>query len=329
MEDKDEPSNEHSPPIQIGLPRIPKGGDPAHFGIMQAWLDDCDKNHTKCRSARPKSFPTRVIYVGTTEAPSLRLVESSYLLESEKKALKYVALSYRWGTEPPHRHFVTNSQSVQVHRQEIPNNLPQTLADAVKTTRYLKVPYLWIDSLCIIQGTGGDFAQEADRMEAVFSSAYCVMAATSADGSSSGFLSRNSRRELDAVIDLNDKKQNPVYFQDRDKDGKPNGLIFVDEPFDDFNRDVLKGPLNQRGWVFQERALACRTIHFTNEQTYFECGEGIRCETLTKMRNKQVGFLGDPNFPSYGMHGSKGGDIVFYEDLYEQYSELTFSNIED
>jgi hypothetical protein len=25
---------------------------------MQAWLDDCDKNHTKCRSARPKSFPT-------------------------------------------------------------------------------------------------------------------------------------------------------------------------------------------------------------------------------------------------------------------------------
>ena len=296
---------------------------------MQAWLDDCDKNHTACRSTRPKSFPTRVIEVGTIDSPCLRLVESSSLSEIERKSLKYVALSYPWGTDPPHWHFVTDSQFVKAHREEIPNTLPQTLADAVKTTRQLKVPYLWIDSLCIIQGPGGDFAQEVDRMEAVFSSAYCVIAATSAEGSSSGFLDRNSRRELNAMIDPNYEQQNPVYIQDRDKNGNPNGLIFVDEPFDDFERDVLKGLLNQRGWVFQERALARRTIHFTNNQTYWECGEGIRCETLTKMRNTRVAFLSDPNFPRYGMHGSKGGDIVFYEDLYEQYSKLTFSNIED
>jgi len=41
--------------------------------------------------------------------------------------------------------------------------------------------------------------------------------------------------------------------------------------------------MNKRGWVLQERALACRTIYFTAQQTYWECGGGVRCETLTKM----------------------------------------------
>jgi hypothetical protein len=315
--------------VQIGFPRIPKGGSLAHFDIMQAWLDDCDESHKECRVTRPTSFPTRVIDVGTIELPSLRLVESASLPEKERNSMRYIALSYPWGTDPPHQHFVSDKTNINDHMEEIPNKLPQTLADAIKTTRHLKTRYLWIDSLCIIQGPGGDFAQEADRMETVFSSAYCVIAATSADGSTSGFLNRTSKREFDAVADPTEDTQNPVWFQDREQNGKPSSLIFVDEPLDDFEGDVLKGPLNQRGWVFQERALARRTIHFTNNQTYWECGDGIRCETLTKMKNTRVGFLGDPNFPSFGMHGSKGGNIVFYEDLYEQYSKLSFSKIED
>jgi hypothetical protein len=41
--------------------------------------------------------------------------------------------------------------------------------------------------------------------------------------------------------------------------------------------------LNKRGWVLQERALARRTIYFTARQTYWECGCGVRCETLTRL----------------------------------------------
>ncbi|KAK0100157.1 hypothetical protein ONS95_008496 [Cadophora gregata] len=47
------------------------------------------------------------------------------------------------------------------------------------------------------------------------------------------------------------------------------------------------------------------------------------------MRNKRVGFLGDPNFPTYGLKGTKGGDITFYESLYEDYSRKSFTHIED
>jgi hypothetical protein len=132
-------------------------------------------------------------------------------------------------------------------------------------TRELGVRYLWIDSLCIIQGKDGDFEDEAERMETVFSEAYCVIAASRATGTSDGFLRDRPNRE---VVKFKRGLEDPFY---------------VCEAIDDFQHDVIEGHFNKRGWVLQERALARRTIYFTAKQTYWECGDGVRCETLTKM----------------------------------------------
>jgi hypothetical protein len=102
-------------------------------------------------------------------------------------------------------------------------------------------------------------------METVFSGAYCVLAASRAADVSAEFLIERPRREAVVV---------PI-------PGNPS--IFIAEDIDNFQRDVIDGALNQRGWVLQERALARRTIYFAESQIYWECGEGIRCETLTKM----------------------------------------------
>jgi hypothetical protein len=59
--------------------------------------------------------------------------------------------------------------------------------------------------------------------------------------------------------------------------------VYVCESIDNFKEHVLDGALNRRGWVLQEHALARRTVFFTTHQTYFECGRGVRCETMTKM----------------------------------------------
>ncbi|KAK0100158.1 hypothetical protein ONS95_008497 [Cadophora gregata] len=257
-------------PIQIGLPMLSLVGNKPQTSLILAWLDDCDKNHGDCTSKRQRSLPTRMIEVGTTQQPILRLVESASLTTQAGTSTHFIALSYRWGTVPPHEHLVTNSKVSSDHHEAIPGPLPQTLADAVEITRGLGIRYLWIDALCIVQGVDGDFAQEADRMDTVFSSAYCVIAATSADGSSSGFLNRSQSRDIPQVNEYS----NPVWFPDT---ANPDGNFFVEERFDDFDQDVLQGPLNERGWVFQERALARRTIHFTSKQVYWECGEGIRC----------------------------------------------------
>lgn len=42
---------------------------------------------------------------------------------------------------------------------------------------------------------------------------------------------------------------------------------------------LLEQPLNTRGWVFQERILSPRIVHFAKEQVFWECRESIACET--------------------------------------------------
>lgn len=112
-------------------------------------------------------------------------------------------------------------------------------------------------------------------MENVFSSAYCVLAASRAVNQSSGFLGQRGGRERDYVT---------LY----ESDGKP---FYICENIDSFEGHVLNSHLNTRGWVLQEHALARRTIFFAEEQTYWECGDGVRCETLTKMSKYVFPFL--------------------------------------
>jgi hypothetical protein len=70
-----------------------------------------------------------------------------------------------------------------------------TFQDAVQVTRELGIQYLWIDSLCIIQWNTEDWQHEAKRMEGVYASAYCTIAATSAVDLNAGFLKRNANSE--------------------------------------------------------------------------------------------------------------------------------------
>jgi hypothetical protein len=105
-------------------------------------------------------------------------------------------------------------------------------------------------------------------MEDVFSGAYCVLAASRANNQLDGFL-HGVRVQRDFVTFQRKEEERPFY---------------VCKNIDNFSHDVIEGALNKRGWVLQERALARRTIYFAENQTYFECGKGVQCETLTSMR---------------------------------------------
>ncbi|KAI0469250.1 hypothetical protein F4859DRAFT_487482 [Xylaria cf. heliscus] len=291
----------------VGLPDLPKVGSPQQFALLRAWIQICDGTHDCCTGIQAP-MPSRVIDVGEGDTPCLQLINPPANMKA-----KYVALSHCWGQatqQPTHPMEVkedldrlTTKENVAALMKGITlSRLPRTFQDAVRTTRSLGLRYLWIDSLCIIQDDEEDWRRESKRMGDVYSSAYVTIAACSSRSSSDGFLVDRPSRNCATIVGS-------------------DGPIYLAEAVDDFERDVEKSVLNTRGWVLQERALSRRTIHFTSTQVYWECGDGIQCETLAQLRSPPLTlFLGDSNFPAMGLKYYKNQRIEFIQSLYQAYS---------
>ena len=257
--------------IQISFPVLPEAESPTRFALLRAWLRWCDESHD-CNKHHIESnteLPTRLLYVGDPDDPNYD--PDVLRLDCATQKGKYIALSHCWGELPieDKKQFCTTQDNIVQRRRGFSiSDLPKTFQDAVKVTRELRVPYLWIDSLCIIQyeHDGKDWKRESRRMEEVFSLAYCTIAATSAVHSKAGFLERNVSTEYVLIQDASGRR------------------FYISADMDDFDNDVEKARLNTRAWVMQERILSRRTIHFSAKQIYWECGEGIYCENLTRLK---------------------------------------------
>ncbi|KAI0476359.1 heterokaryon incompatibility protein-domain-containing protein [Xylariaceae sp. FL0804] len=280
---------------------------------------------------RTTTLPTRLIDVGRAGSGTVRIVETGPDHDTQSDYYRYVALSHPWGDARAHPPFCTFPDNLERHR--CPGirlgDLPRTFRDAVTVTRALGLAHLWIDSLCIVQGPAGDFHAEAGRMGDVFSSAYCVLAATRATSQHDGFL-----RERECERSSTTRPKHPdggvgVDEEEKEEEKECIGVVafrrragedfYVCRARDDFGRDVLDGGLNRRGWVLQERALARRTIYFAE----------ARLPPRAVNTSTKAAFLGDPNFPQLGMDSSRGSKIELYQDLYRRYSTLAFSRVED
>jgi hypothetical protein len=163
---------------------------------IKVWIEKCDNGH-ECMSSKRKNQPykpfrpTRLIEVEPDNSNTVKLDCSS-------KPAKYAALSYCWGMSVQS----TTTKSNLSARQQglVISQLPRTLQDAIAMTRALGLRYIWIDALCIVQDDRDDWSNEAAMMEAVYSEAYLVIAATGAADCEEGFLvSRAEPREIHAT----------------------------------------------------------------------------------------------------------------------------------
>ena len=99
-------------------------------------------------------------------------------------------LSHCWGGRTP---IMITMANYQRHTNNIPLPPLKTSIDAVLVVRALGVQYLWIDSLCIIQGSSRDWSEQAPQMASTYGNAYCTISADAAENSSDGFV-EGSRR---------------------------------------------------------------------------------------------------------------------------------------
>ncbi|KAF9887083.1 hypothetical protein FE257_010577 [Aspergillus nanangensis] len=343
---------------QRGLPVLPSPGSQGHFDILRGWLDACNGHHKRygCYLKAPSVLPTRVIDVGdAADSASVRL----YCSQKDEQE-NYVALSHCWGNVLYEQivTFCTFLENIHDRVQGIEiSSLPQTFQDTIRVTQELGQRYLWIDSLCIIQDDPEDWAREANTMERVYSMAYFTIAAISAQSATQGILNPRRQREFVKIEkppppppssrrrELFEDFEWPIpkykvytntgtgIWRELNDDLAPPEVeqypLYICEPIDDFTGDVEESILSLRGWVFQKRALSRRILHFAATQTYWECGVGVHCETLTLMYNADSYILGNPCFPSTTSQRTGGQNIIFLESLFNDYMQREFTQPAD
>lgn len=158
------------------------------------------------------------------------------------------------------------------------SSLPKTIRDAVLVARLAGVHYLWVDALCIIQDSRMDWARESARMGEIFEGAFFVISADSAVDSHSGFLSRRA-----GVLG----RKSALEFKCTDDSGDATSIYMRRQGIRALgavahSRAGMPSRLSTRGWAFQERFRASRTLIFAADEMAWECRSLAKCECSFK-----------------------------------------------
>lgn len=104
------------------------------------------------------------------DEPPVRLIELHRSTQG-----RYVALSHCWRESGP---LATKVSTLGERLNMIDvRKLSPTLRDAIALTRYMRIPYLWIDSVCIIQDSKEHWEEESAKMGSYYGNALFTITA--------------------------------------------------------------------------------------------------------------------------------------------------------
>jgi hypothetical protein len=191
------------------------------------------------------------------------LTQNPRLLVTKGEKGFWAALSYCWGGNSS---FVLTSTNIDKFRngEFSTTDYPATLIEAVYITRALKIRYLWIDALCIMQDSPEDWAKESARMREVYGGAILTIAAMSASSTEVGMLRERSITAEACMIEWKSVKTTS------------RSNIFLRPTTSFWDTTMKNEPINQRGWTLQESLLSPRTLSYGSQQMVWECQE---CKT--------------------------------------------------
>jgi hypothetical protein len=261
-----------------------------NYALAQGWLRNCQENHGSCR--RPSSFkanlPSRLIDLeGEGYEKRLKLVDFSMDGSAELNAdpYEYLALSYCWGvpaTSGSILSYHTTHDNIEERKAGFSElSLPKTIRDAVSITRRLGIKYLWVDAICILQGTDSlaqaDWKAESARMHQVYGGALLTIAVASGSSVHDGIFNTCSASQAGYRVSTN--------LTAVPRLGNVSVIVDSLKPSDCQNE-----PLYHRGWTLQERVLSTRVLIYTRDQLQWECQSatfnqsGTPMESLNTMR---------------------------------------------
>ncbi|KAK7538092.1 heterokaryon incompatibility protein-domain-containing protein [Phyllosticta citribraziliensis] len=331
-------ANTPSPFPCVGSAQIlPQNSSRDRLDRAKEWLNHCLRIHERCRRPEEENYPLprRLVDVsGPKEDGPVRLIETS------NHERPYLCLSHCWGD--PGRHPLRTLEgghpiegdetnltegNLDSHMKGIAfHDLPGTFRDAVSVVRALGQRYLWIDSLCIIQDSGKDWDQEAKRMADIYQNSYLTLAATKSMDSTGGLFSEPGAEYNARAFSVKDTNHNSYNLYCRK--ARPHWFGQTDRS------EYQSAPtLLSRAWVYQERVLSPRTLHFGQEELLWECREGSTCEcSLWPVPNKQcLRFDSDfsPGIMEVGANWQTKTVTNRWRSAVEEYSSLDMTKPKD
>ncbi|WQF81216.1 Putative heterokaryon incompatibility [Colletotrichum destructivum] len=251
-------------------------------GLCRAFLDNCINHHWSCNR------PGWSIHLKKPEGPHFRLIDvykrtivsHDELLKRHSNTLpQYAALSYVWGeTGETCRKLLESdlpedNENGDISIDSKDKRLAATISDAIRVTQQLNeglnetdtrlhIRYLWVDSLCIIQGPGHGQTMSArcmaakssqiQQMDKIYGEATIVIVAAGGSEADAG---------IRGVTD--DRKRNPEQIS-RQVQPRVNVLLPVQYPSD-------YGKWDSRAWTLQEKLLSRRKLIFGENYASFHC----------------------------------------------------------
>ncbi|EPE33301.1 heterokaryon incompatibility protein [Glarea lozoyensis ATCC 20868] len=296
---------------QLTSPLLPIEKDRSHlFPLAKGWLGICRETHIQCQGvpiglwASP-SINMRLLNIvcAPTGEDVVRLCELSELRKSIG-SVEYSTLSHCWGS----RRFLTLTKetSADLKKGISRSRLSRTFQDAIQVSAKIGVEYIWIDSLCIFQDSVLDvsaviygfiksdeharnqgFCPESrdfilkelvqsainntDRIHHQWQEQSTLMT----EIYQRGVFNIAASAAGDGFLDYFSIPRPPTFTPPW---GNQEKIELHVARRNSLYEHLSGAPLNQRGWVLQERLLSPRILHFTRYQMYWECYQTLASE---------------------------------------------------
>ncbi|KIW88461.1 uncharacterized protein Z519_11030 [Cladophialophora bantiana CBS 173.52] len=160
------------------------------------------------------------------------------------------------------------------------------LEDVIIVARRLKIQYIWIDSMCIVQDSDEKWCTESRRMS-YYENSYIMIIPVLCHSADQGFLGHRPRlitKHISGTWASRPEKALHFYYAQRES----------------VRHEAADSCWKTRGWTFQKRLLSTRILYFGRNSVRFE-GRGAIFEEMNLRRSAQDDyrvFFASPNHQS-------------------------------
>jgi hypothetical protein len=212
------------------------------------------------------------------DVPGLRVIDVQQgCVISAPPGCHYVALSYVWGRVKQIRltketeELLTSPGSVTLESSLLSN----VLRDALYFCTLMGRPYLWVDTICIMQDDPTDLATQIAHMDNVYLRASFTIVAAAGSDCNAGLPGLRTERIP--------KPQMCVGQVDEIE------MVGIHQSY---GKLLGESVWNTRGWTFQEQVFSRRAFVFTPSLVFFACRVGIMREDCVFSADSLLGVNG-------------------------------------